>query len=290
MTDDVRRAVIPTSPPPFEHAHHERTLVLRYFEEDPELTREERLLASALLRTCPWCAALGPEAELIADANRAMIVPPAGRDFRITSRQARRARSFDLAAAAERIRAALRTELVRPLAGAAVAVGLVLAVVGAVPYLGNSSSGDGAGTQAISATATGSAFGADAPRSPEASPPIGETQATLPQADETPTVGTDTSAQSAPAPSSLRVTSPRATPSPSEMGPNVAFATVPGPSPAPGANSAGGGALNTQTNSGEAASTEPLPPLLIFGILIAIVGLLVLGLTVLARRVEPKSS
>jgi hypothetical protein len=111
--------------------------VLRSFEDDPDLTREERLLASALVRTCAWCAALGPEVELIRNATRAMIVPPSGRDFRITPK-ARRTRLLDVSAATRRFRAALTTELVRPLAGAAIAVGLVLTVVGAVPYLQNS--------------------------------------------------------------------------------------------------------------------------------------------------------
>lgn len=267
--------------------------MLRYFEEDPDLTREERLLASALLRTCQWCAALGPEAQLIANANRAMIVPPAGRNFRITPAQARGPRSFDLASVGARLREALTTELVRPLAGAAVAVGLVIAVVGAVPYLNNpgSSQGNNAATGPANATAS-STFGAEfATGTPEvnaAGSTFGEMNATAPQADASPFVGSDTSAESEPpATSSLRITHPLATSSPSEP-PEIALGTGPGGSPAAGNNSAGnGGALSTQPKSSEAAGPEPLPPLLIFGVLIAIVGLLVLGLTVLARRMEP---
>jgi hypothetical protein len=285
VTDDVKRAVTPNSAPPFEHAHHERTLVLRYFEDDPELTREELLLASALLRTCPWCAALGPEIELIRNATRAMIVPPPDRDFRITPSRARRTRLLDLSATTRRFRAALTTELVRPLAGAAIAVGLVLTVVGAVPYLGNSGgSGAPAPTAAIAAGAPlGAESALGSPDANAAASSIGTEMGTHPQADETPSLGIDTSAETAPppAPNSLRIAG--ATPSPSEF-PQVAFATLPGPTPEAGVNSAAGSL--TQPKSSHASGQEPLPPLPIFGVLLAIVGLLVLGLTVLARRME----
>jgi hypothetical protein len=285
--------VIPSSPTPFEHAQHEKTLVLRYFEDDPDLTREERLLASALIRTCQWCAALGSEAKLIADANRAMFVPPAGRDFRITPAQARGSRAIDLGSIGSRFRQALTTELVRPLAGAAVAVGLVIAVISAVPYLNNpgSSSGNNAETGPANASAS-TAYGPEhATGTPEVNAADstfpGPMVATGPHADATPATG-DTSAESSPplGASSLRMTFGES-PSPSEP-PEIAAASGPGASPPAVNNAAGnGGALSAQPKSNEAGASEPLPPLLIFGVLIAIVGLLVLVLTVLARRMEP---
>jgi hypothetical protein len=265
--------------------------VLRYFEHDPDLTREERLLVSALLRTCPWCAALGHEAELIADANRAMIIPPAGRDFRLTPSQARRARALNLAAAGQRLRAVLSTDLVRPLAGVAVAAGLVLALVGAVPYVGNSGTNGQNSLQTIPVAADASspveAAGASSAFN-AAESPFGPQVATQPQGGETPSAGSDTSGKTPPPPdaSAMRITSANATPSPSE-GPLAAFATVPGPTPEPGAAAAG--AVSSQPGAAEAAGSEPLPPLLIFGVLLAIVGLLVLGLTVVARRMEHES-
>jgi hypothetical protein len=173
---------------------------------------------------------------------------------------------------------------VRPLAGAAIAVGLVLAVVGAVPYLQNPGSrGAPAPTAAVAADASvgaESAFGspgANAAASSEG--PFAGTHL----ADETPFVGSDTSAETAPppAPSSLRIAA--ATPAPSDV-PQIAFGTLPGATPNPAVN-AGTGSL-IQPRSAEVAGQEPLPPLLIFGGLLAIVGLLVLALTVLARRME----
>jgi hypothetical protein len=285
--------VTPKTPPPFEHAHHERTLVLRHFEDDPDLTREERLLVSALLRTCPWCAALGPEVELIRKATRAMAVPPAGRDFRITPSQARRARSFNVAALGQRFRAALQTELVRPLASAAVAVGLVLVVVGAVPYLTNSGSSSGSeSTTPPTVAAAGESFSAQSALgspnfSAEGTPSIGESNiATNPKANGTPPVGADTSAATpVPAPSTARIAAAGATSTPTQK-PEIALSTGPGPSPQVAANAGNGGALATQPKSNEIAAQQQLPPLLIFGVLLAIIGLLVLGLTVLARRME----
>lgn len=285
----------PSSPPPPEHAHHERTLVLRYFENDDELTREEKLLASALVRTCAWCAALGGEVALITDAMRSMTVPPAGRDFRFTPADARRARGRDIGGLGARIAASLRTEFVRPLAGAAVAIGITLAVIGGVPYLNQSNQSSGALPQGPeSSAATMSAFGAQiAPAelaTPTPAPTVknGQSRHSTPaplgpnNARATPSAPGDTSAGSD-LPASTPEMASLATGPESSVVPQVAMSTGGAPTPEPGANQRIG-ALTSPPGSGSAG--EQLPPLLIFGVLIAIVGLLVVGLTVVAQRME----
>jgi hypothetical protein len=308
MTESVRPPVTQNSPPPIEHAQHERLLVSRFFDDDEELTREERLLASALVRTCLWCAALGPEIEQVKAATRSWTVAPRQRDFRLTPADVRRARSRDMGSLWDRIAATLRTDLIRPLAGAAVALGITLAVIGGVPYLNQHGSTPAPASQPAFAAETApsntrigpqvaTATPAPIPPTPQPTPPRKHAKPTpTPGAEantssETPSINVDVGAATQPAggPGSTQFAATNAT----ATQPGLALATTGAATPVPAANQVGGGGTATTPTAGGSAedrAEQPLPPLLIFGVLLAIVGLLVVGLTVVARRMEPNGN
>lgn len=121
---DVR----PDPRPSADHAGHDRWLVVRWTSDPADLSRTETAQARSLLAGCPECAALAADLELITLATVTSVVPTRPRDFRITPEQAANARGGML----DRVRRWLgspRSVVLRPLAGAAVAMGLVLVLV-----------------------------------------------------------------------------------------------------------------------------------------------------------------
>lgn len=120
-----------TSQPPAGHDGHDRLLVLRHAAGDPLDAAEARAVA-ALLAGCPACAALPGESAAIARSVAALPVPPRPRDFRIAGTPAATARRGRLARLLDGL-PVLRMPALQPVAGAALAIGLLVAGVGALP-------------------------------------------------------------------------------------------------------------------------------------------------------------
>lgn len=114
---------------PSAHDLHERLLVVRFATGDDDLKPAERSRALAQIHACNECAAIADDVKLIARANAASIVPSRPRDFRLTSEQAASLRGTPFGRMLRRISAPSFGSL-RPLATAAVAIGLILVVAG----------------------------------------------------------------------------------------------------------------------------------------------------------------
>jgi hypothetical protein len=111
-----------------DHAGHDRWLVVRWTTDPADLTPAETTQARSLLAGCADCAALSADLETISRATATSVVPARPRDFRLTPEQAASSRGSIL----DRLRRWLGTPgafAVRPLAGAALAIGLVLVIV-----------------------------------------------------------------------------------------------------------------------------------------------------------------
>jgi len=133
---DVR----PDSQPSPDHAGHDRWLVVRWTTDPTDLTPAEASQAQTLLGTCPECAALSADLEVISRAIATSVVPSRPRDFRLRPEQAAASQGGVL----DRLRRWLASPgsfAVRPLAGAALAMGLILVVV--APSLRSSVTGPG---------------------------------------------------------------------------------------------------------------------------------------------------
>ncbi|MFO1540484.1 MAG: hypothetical protein ACKOTZ_08565 [Chloroflexota bacterium] len=126
----MRQAPV-TTHPPADHAGHDRLLVLRHAAGDPLDAAETRAVAD-LLATCGTCAALPAETAAIARSVATLPVPPRPRDFRIGGTPAAHARRGRLARLLDGL-PVLRLPALQPVAGAALAIGLLVAGVGALP-------------------------------------------------------------------------------------------------------------------------------------------------------------
>jgi hypothetical protein len=113
-----------------EHDRHDRLLVARYAAGDAYPSEVDR--AERQIEACSECAALASDIRLIS-ARVAGIEPISRtRDFRISAQRAQEMRSSWF----ERMLRGISSPgwtVVRPLAGAALAIGMVLSVVGALP-------------------------------------------------------------------------------------------------------------------------------------------------------------
>jgi hypothetical protein len=121
--------VTPRSRPLDEHAQHDRWLVVRAASHDTDLTAAESADARALLARCDECAALAADITTITRATAESITPARPRDFRLTPAQAEGARGGFLDRLGRWL-ASPRGAVVRPLAGATLAIGIVLVAVG----------------------------------------------------------------------------------------------------------------------------------------------------------------
>lgn len=113
-----------------DHSRHDWLLVTRFAVGDAYPT--EVADAQRLVDGCAECAALATDIRHISTATSQLPPVRRSRDFRISPEQAERLRGSWL----ERFMRGLsapRWTVVRPLAGAAFAIGLTLAVVGALP-------------------------------------------------------------------------------------------------------------------------------------------------------------
>jgi hypothetical protein len=296
---------------PSEHDLHERLLVVRFATND-ELEPDEIARARALVASCPGCAALASDVKAISRATASSMTPSRPRDFRLTPEQA-------AAAHGSRIRgwlAALTSPgmgMLRPLAGVAVALGLLLVVAGGgLPGFGGatnirtgSTSGapvdtsrETAATSPETPVVAAASPAASADSGPSVPPPLSATQGTtmptvptdaaLPGRTPRPNPETDKTPQESEASGQVyqaATTTPSEPPSPSEP-PKVGLAAgaTTQPTPAP--------AAAQPTSAPVAAPAAPVEsppnggsPLALLGLLLGIVGLAVLALAWVARRV-----
>ncbi len=121
--------VTPGTLPLDDHAQHDRWLVVRAATLDDELTPVESAAARSLLDGCSECAALAADITAIAHATAVSVMPARPRDFRLTPAQAADARGGILDRLGRWL-ATPRATIVRPLAAASLAIGIVLVAVG----------------------------------------------------------------------------------------------------------------------------------------------------------------
>ncbi len=126
MSDNVTGPVPQTSINP-EHGHHDALLVARFAAGDAG--SDELSAAQALVEHCSQCAALADDLRLVASSMRRLPQVARPRDFHLTPAQADRLRG-GFVRRLLRALAAPRWTVARPLAGAAMALGIVLAVFG----------------------------------------------------------------------------------------------------------------------------------------------------------------
>ena len=119
----------PGTKPLDDHAQHDRWLVVRAASHDTDLTAAETADARALLARCGECAVLAADISTITRATAESIAPARPRDFRLTPAQAAGARGGVMERLGRWL-ASPRGAVVRPLAGATLAIGIVLVAVG----------------------------------------------------------------------------------------------------------------------------------------------------------------
>jgi hypothetical protein len=174
VTDDVSAAM--THPGsthmPDDHAAHDRQLVVAFASGD--LPDEDLAGARALVARCRRCAALVDEIAIIATAAKLdLVAPPRPRDFRISIADAERLRGSALTRLMRRL-ASPRLQVLQPLAGAAMVIGLLLVAANGIQF-GFASAG-AAPIMSTSGSATGddaardAAGGAQAPAAAELAP------------------------------------------------------------------------------------------------------------------------
>jgi hypothetical protein len=130
VTDGVKGDVQSRGTTDSEHRRHDRLLVTRYAGGDAYPT--ERSEAEALVASCTQCAELAADIRLLVSRTRTLPDARRTRDFRISPEQAEQLRGSWL----ERLMHTFSTprwSVARPVAGAAFALGLALAVVGTLP-------------------------------------------------------------------------------------------------------------------------------------------------------------
>ena len=111
-----------------DHRRHDRLLVTRFAVDDAYPSEREE--AQRLVERCSECAALAADIRLIARSTRALPIPARSRDFTITAEQAERLRGHRVTRWLRAL-AAPGLGVLRPVAAAALSIGLVVAAVGA---------------------------------------------------------------------------------------------------------------------------------------------------------------
>lgn len=289
------------APPGAQHSNHDPLLIARYAARDVDAA--EARIAERMVGECTDCAALVADLVTITRTVAAVPTPRRPRDFRISPEQAAAVRGSFLERILRRF-AMPSTAVLQPLAGAAVAIGLVLVVVGGTlpgtspapmapapaqysagsePSAGPANEGDAAASPAASAGApiasvapqTAASGSLDRPGSgPEVAPlasataPIGVAEGAPDSTDDAQTGGEPAAASTGP---------PGPTSAPTDR-----VAARPSPD-------AAAGEPDEDASSGDAgqAAVQPDPagsPLILAGALLAAMGALLLLLRVLARR------
>lgn len=300
--------VRPDPRPSPDHAGHDRWLVVRWTTDPADLTPAETAQARALLAACADCAALAADLGAISHATATSVTPARPRDFRLTPGQATASRGGVL----DRLRrwfASPGSSAARPLAGAAVAIGLLLVVV--APSIGPTVSTTGDRDAGPQARVMASAMPpATAKALPEADVPAADATmsifATAPEATQAAKgtmppgapdgVGAEVNADAGPTgdPASQAglMMGPSGSPGPSAAGDTAASDRVAG-SPDGGAGEvAPGGADRDPVDGQRQSTTQPASSasdattfaLMLVGIVLAGTGLMVLAFAWFARR------
>ena len=115
------------SPMRSEHRKHDRLLVTRFAMDDAYPS--ERDEARLQIESCPDCAALAADIRQISNAVGQVPVPARTRDFMISAEKADELRGNRLTRWMRSF-ATPRWGTLRPVAGVALSIGLVMAVVG----------------------------------------------------------------------------------------------------------------------------------------------------------------
>jgi len=112
---------------PAEHARHDRLIVTRFAADDSYPTEIDE--ARQLVTTCSDCARLADDIGLLIAATSKLPAAQRPRDFRLTHEQAESLRGSFLERLLRPL-AAPRLAALRPVAGAAMSLGLALVVAG----------------------------------------------------------------------------------------------------------------------------------------------------------------
>ncbi len=191
-----------------EHRRHDRLLVTRFAMDDAYPTERDEALK--LVESCSECAALAADVRTVATAMPRLPVAPRTRSFTITAEQADRLRGSGLSRWLRTL-AMPGWGALRPVAGVALSIGLVMAVVGAgMP-----------GTYLASERLTDTPTQAGAPRDPAVPSPVaGQAPQVAPETGP-PALGSDRAAEfdnASPDPITDQLSSAYVEPSPSADG------------------------------------------------------------------------
>jgi hypothetical protein len=115
-----------------DHRRHDRLLVARLAAGDSYPS--EAAAAESLVAGCSECAELAADIRLLSRRTGELRTPRRPRDFRISAEQADRLRGSWFERLMRGIAAPGWGTVLRPVAGAAFALGLMLMVVGALPF------------------------------------------------------------------------------------------------------------------------------------------------------------
>ncbi len=289
------------APPGAEHSKHDPLLIARYAARDVDAA--DMQVAERIVAECTDCAALVADLRVIARSVAAVPTPRRPRDFRISPEQAAAVRGSFLERILRRI-AMPGTAVLQPFAGAAVAIGLVLVVVGGTlpgtssapmarapaPYAAESASSARPGAEVDAGEPGASAVAGDSigPAASEAapSPYLGAPELDAESAPLVTEGASPAAAEGAPSDTDPETGEGRASASaePSDPTP-VPSARV---SARPTSDTAAVGP-DEDTSSGGAAETAAQPdpagtPLVLVGALLAAAGIVLLLLRVLGQR------
>lgn len=132
-----------------DHRRHDRLMIARLASGDSFPTELDD--ARALVAGCPDCAALADDIRLLSRSVSLIPAAARARDFRLTVEQADRLRGTWLERFMRRV-GAPGWGAMRPLAGVAISLGLVMTVIGslpvAIPLAGSAADGDNRSVQA----------------------------------------------------------------------------------------------------------------------------------------------
>ena len=237
-----------------DHRAHDPLLIARFASGDS--LADESSTAAELVAACPDCAQLAEDLRLLAVRTASLPAARRDRDFRLSPADAERLRGSWLERALRPL-ASSRWAFVQPLAGAALAIGVTLAVIGALPLGVASSGGTPVGSDQQAAAVAPSAIPGAA--APEVAAP---SAADFAQGDKAPSASTPESDNLAPRESDAAG---------NDAGLAPTAAAVPG----------AGEATSDTRQSAPAGTREPV---LIGGFALAFLALLTLVLFWLARR------
>jgi hypothetical protein len=150
-----------------DHAGHDRQLIVAYACGD--LGADEARDAGQLVEQCRRCAALGREIRLVPSLARHVAVPSRPRDFRLSAADAERLRGSAVRRLLRRLGGPGLTPL-QPLAGAALAIGLLLVVTTAAVPVFFSGAGGAAAQRELEVGAGGATGGPASSLAPFAAP------------------------------------------------------------------------------------------------------------------------